>query len=154
VGAGARLTRLEHALIEEWVLSTALSSRVGELTAISRAGRAVASTLSLDDVLRLILESAQDLLGATEGSVMLLDEGRENLRIAAAVGLDDSVQPVIPIGEGVAGWVAEFRSRSSSGETLGTRASGASCPRIAGSGRRCPLRCTRGPSRSASSTSA
>jgi two-component system, OmpR family, sensor histidine kinase KdpD len=103
------LSRLEHALIEERVLSTALSSRVGEMTAISRAGRAVASTLSLGDVLRLILESAQELLGATEGSVMLLDEEKRNLHIAAAVGIDDAVRPVIPIGEGVAGWVAEFR---------------------------------------------
>jgi two-component system sensor histidine kinase KdpD len=103
------LTRLEHALIEERVLSTALSSRITELTAISRAGRAVASTLSLEDVLRLILESAQDLLGATEGSVMLMDEGKKNLRIAASVGLDESDRPLIPIGEGVAGWVAEFR---------------------------------------------
>ena len=104
-----RLSKLEHALIEERVLSTALSSRVGELTAISKAGRAVASTLSLEDVLRLILESAQELLGSTEGSVMLLDEEKKNLRIAASVGLDESVRPVIPIGEGVAGWVAEFR---------------------------------------------
>jgi two-component system, OmpR family, sensor histidine kinase KdpD len=103
------LSRLEHALIEERVLSTALSSRVRELTAISRAGRAVASTLSLGDVLHLILESARELLGATEGSVMLLDEERKNLHIAAAVGIDDAVRPVIPIGEGVAGWVAEFR---------------------------------------------
>ena len=104
-----RLSKLEHALIEERVLSTALSSRVRELTAISRAGRAVASTLSLEDVLRLILGSAQELLGASEGSVMLLDEERQNLRIAASVGLDDSVRPIIPLGEGVAGWVAEFR---------------------------------------------
>jgi two-component system sensor histidine kinase KdpD len=103
------LSRLEGALIDERVLSTALSSRVGELTAISRAGRAVASTLSLEDVLRLILESAQELLDATEGSVMLLDEEKKNLHIAAAVGIDDAVRPVIPIGEGVAGWVAEFR---------------------------------------------
>jgi signal transduction histidine kinase len=103
------LSRLEHALIEERVLSTALSSRIGELTAISRAGRAVASTLSLEDVLHLILESARELLGATEGSVMLLDEEKRNLRIGASVGLDESVQPLIPIGEGVAGWVAEFR---------------------------------------------
>src|ERR671925_1120205 len=104
------LARLEHALIEERVLSTALSSRVGELTAISRAGRAVASTLSLGDVLQLILRSAQDLLGATEGSVMLFDETKGSLRIAASVGLSaDAAKQTIPIGEGVAGWVAEFR---------------------------------------------
>jgi two-component system sensor histidine kinase KdpD len=104
------LARLERALIEEQVLSTALSNRVKELTAISRAGRAVASTLSLDDVLDLILGSAQELLGATEGSLMLFDEDKRTLRIAASVGLDPgSINRTIPMGESVAGWVAEFR---------------------------------------------
>jgi two-component system sensor histidine kinase KdpD len=104
------LERTERALIEERVLSTALSSRVSELTAISQAGRAVASTLSLEDVLQLILRSAQELLGATEGSVMLFDDGKTSLRIASAVGLSpDAARQTIPVGEGVAGWVAEFR---------------------------------------------
>lgn len=104
------LERIERALIEERVLSTALASRVTELTAISQAGRAVASTLSLGDVLQLILRSAQDLLGATEGSVMLFDDGKTTLRIAASVGLSpEAARESISVGEGVAGWVAEFR---------------------------------------------
>ena len=105
-----RLGHTEHALIEERVLSAALENRVRELNAILRAGRAVASTLSLDDVLDLILHSAKELLGATEGSVMLFDEDKEVLRVAAAVGLSEDVKKSeIPVGEGVAGWVAEFR---------------------------------------------
>jgi len=104
------LGRLERALIEERVLSSALENRVRELGAILRAGRAVASTLSLDDVLDLILHTARELLGATEGSVMLFDSEKKNLRIAASVGLgEDAATRTIPIGEGVAGWVAEFR---------------------------------------------
>lgn len=104
------LSKIERALIEERVLSTALESRVRELNMILRAGRAVASTLSLEDVLELILHSAKELLGATEGSVMLFDEQKETLRIAASVGLSrDATQREIAIGEGVAGWVAEFR---------------------------------------------
>jgi two-component system sensor histidine kinase KdpD len=104
------LERVERALIEERVLSTALSNRVAELTAISQAGRAVASTLSLEDVLQMILRSAQDLLGATEGSVMLFDDGKTTLRIGASVGLSpDAARQSISVGEGVAGWVAEFR---------------------------------------------
>jgi two-component system sensor histidine kinase KdpD len=104
------LERVERALIEERVLSTALSNRVAELTAISQAGRAVASTLSLEDVFQMILRSAQDLLGATEGSVMLFDDGKTTLRIAASVGLSpDAARQSISVGEGVAGWVAEFR---------------------------------------------
>jgi signal transduction histidine kinase len=104
------LDRVETALIDERVLSTALSSRVSELTAISRASRAVASTLSLEDVLEMILRSAQELLDATEGSVMLFDEDKTTLRIAASVGLSpEAARQTIPVGEGVAGWVAEFR---------------------------------------------
>ena len=105
-----QLTATESALIEERVLSTALESRVRELNAILRAGRAVASTLSLEDVLELILHSAKELLGATEGSVMLFDEEKRLLHIAASVGLSpDAAKKPIQIGEGVAGWVAEFR---------------------------------------------
>jgi two-component system sensor histidine kinase KdpD len=104
------LNRVERALIEERVLSAALEGRVRELTSILRAGRAVASTLSLEDVLHLILGSAQDLLGATEGSVMLFDDEKKALRIAASVGLtEEAATREIPVGEGVAGWVAEFR---------------------------------------------
>jgi signal transduction histidine kinase len=104
------VVRVERALIEERVLSVALANRLRELTAISRAGRAVASSLSPEDVLALILESAQELLGATEGSVMLMEEDKRTLRIAAAVGLtEEARRQVIPLGEGVAGWVAEFR---------------------------------------------
>lgn len=103
------LDRLERDLIEQRVLASALSQRLDDLSAISRAGRAVASVLSLEDVLSLILESAQDLLGATEGSVMLLDGDKRSLRIAASVGLGNQVTEVIPVGESVSGWVAEFR---------------------------------------------
>lgn len=105
------LSRIERELIEERVLSAALSNRLRELSALSQAGKAVASVLSLDDVLKVILESAQELLGATEGSIMLLDDEKTSLRVAASVGLPQDVArgTVIPLGEGVAGWVAEFR---------------------------------------------
>jgi two-component system sensor histidine kinase KdpD len=104
------LNRVERALIEERVLSAALEGRVRELTSILRAGRAVASTLSLEDVLHLILTSAQELLAATEGSVMLFDDEKQSLRVASSVGLSEEASVhEIKVGEGVAGWVAEFR---------------------------------------------
>jgi two-component system, OmpR family, sensor histidine kinase KdpD len=105
-----RLSRVEGELIEERILSAALSNRLRELSALSQAGKAVASVLSLDDVLKVVLEGAQELLGATEGSIMLLDEEKRSLRVAASVGLPrDARGAVIHLGEGVAGWVAEFR---------------------------------------------
>src|SRR5918996_2887210 len=105
-----RLARVEGELIEERILSAALSNRLRELSALSQAGKAVASVLSLDDVLKVVLEGAQELLGATEGSIMLLDEEKRSLRVAASVGLPlDARSAVVHLGEGVAGWVAEFR---------------------------------------------
>src|SRR5918996_1555917 len=81
-----RLSRVERELIEERILSAALSNRLRELSALSQAGKAVASVLSL------------------------LDEEKRSLRVAASVGLPrDARGAVIHLGEGVAGWVAEFR---------------------------------------------
>ena len=105
------LGRLERALVEERILSAALEHRVREMGAILRAGRAVASTLSLDDVLELILHTAQELLGPDRGLGHALRLGEatpphRRLRRARRAG---QAPRSIPIGEGVAGWVAEFR---------------------------------------------
>jgi two-component system sensor histidine kinase KdpD len=104
------LSRLERALIEERVLSAALSNRLHELSALSRAGRAAAAVLPLDDVLNAIVQSVQELLGATEVSIMLFDPEAEELHLAASVGLDVLAAKGSPgLGEGVAGWVLEHR---------------------------------------------
>jgi two-component system sensor histidine kinase KdpD len=104
------LSRMERALIEERVLSAALSNRVHELSALSRAGRKAAAVLPLDDVLNVIVQSVQELLGATEVSIMLLDPELNELRLAASVGLDPHVAEASRgVGEGVAGWVLEHR---------------------------------------------
>jgi two-component system, OmpR family, sensor histidine kinase KdpD len=104
------LSRLERALIEERVLSAALSNRLHELSAFSRAGRAAAAVLPLDDVLNAIVQSVQELLGATEVSIMLFDPESKELRLPASVGLDEEATKGSPgLGEGVAGWVLEHR---------------------------------------------
>jgi signal transduction histidine kinase len=103
------LYRIERALIEERVLSAALSNRLHELSALSRAGRA-AAVLPLDDVLNAIVQSVQELLGATEVSIMLFDAESEELRLAASIGLSEDAENVSTgKGEGVAGWVLERR---------------------------------------------
>ena len=101
----------ERALAAAQTRAVGLSNRLRELSALTQAGKAVSSVLSLDDVLQVVLESAQDLLGATEGSVMLFDDEKRYLRIAAAVGLDEAVErdTQVEIGESVAGWVAQVR---------------------------------------------
>ncbi len=105
------LRRLTTALMEERVRSAALSARLTDTASLLEVGKAVNSTLNLEDVLRLILSSALQLLEATEGSVMLLDESGENLEVVSYHGQRGHVvmNSRTRIGEGVAGRVAETR---------------------------------------------
>lgn len=105
------LRRLTTALVEERVRSAALSARLTDTASLLEVGKAVNSTLNLEDVLRMILSSALQLLEAGEGSVMLLDESGENLEVVSYHGLRGRVvmNKKTRIGEGVAGRVAETR---------------------------------------------
>ena len=81
------LRRVSGLLIDERLLTTALSSRLHEITTLLDAGRAVNSTLELDRVLSSILSGATDLLPATHGTVLLLEHGQ--LAVAAEAGNPD-----------------------------------------------------------------
>src|SRR5687768_44627 len=89
------LRRLSVLLIEERVLSAALSNRIAEISRLSEMGKAVNTTLELTDVLQLILASALELLGGDEGSIMLVDEEDKKLHVVAFEGteLDNQVEP-------------------------------------------------------------
>jgi signal transduction histidine kinase len=105
------LRRLTKLLVEERVLSAALSNRLVEISALSEVGKAINTTLDLKDVLHLILSSSLELLGGTEGSVMLLTEDRMHLEVVSYRG--PVIEPVVAgrtrVGEGIAGTVAERR---------------------------------------------
>lgn len=98
------LRRVSSLLMDERLLTTALTNRLHEITALLDAGRAVNSTLELDRVLASILSGATDLLPASSGSVMLL-EGDE-LVVAAAVGNAGALGRRAAVGDGIAGHVA------------------------------------------------
>ncbi|MDQ3963568.1 MAG: GAF domain-containing sensor histidine kinase [Actinomycetota bacterium] len=107
----ARLRRLSAMLVEERVLSAALSNRLSEISALSEVGKALNTTLDLTDVLNLILSSALELLGATEGSIMLLEEDKEHLQVVSYQGpqVEMVMQGRGEVGRGIAGTVAESR---------------------------------------------
>lgn len=73
-----------------------------------QASIAVNSVLGVEEALRVVLSSAKELLGAHEGSVMLLGDD-DLLRIVASEGIAPEIAAAsrIPIGEGVAGRVVE-----------------------------------------------
>ena len=106
------LRKLSALLVEERVLSAALSNRLAEISAFSEVGKAINTTLDLKDVLNMILSSSLELLGGTEGSVMLLNEERTHLEVVSYRG--PIMEPVVSgrkaVGEGIAGTVAERRT--------------------------------------------
>jgi hypothetical protein len=101
------LRRVSTLLMDERLLTTALTNRLHEISALLDAGRAVNSTLELDRVLDSILAGATDLLPASSGSVMLLDG--EELVVAAIVGNQAALGRRAAIGDGIAGHVARTR---------------------------------------------
>jgi putative nucleotidyltransferase with HDIG domain len=66
------------------------------------------SNLSLQEILQNLLSTAINLLEAHNGSLMLINEERNELQIVAAVGLSEEIikQAHIKLGEGIAGEVA------------------------------------------------
>ncbi|TAL22829.1 MAG: GGDEF domain-containing protein [Frankiales bacterium] len=101
------LRRVSSLLMDERLLTTALTNRLHEISALLDAGRAVNSTLELDRVLDSILSGATDLLPASSGSVMLLDG--DELVVAAAVGNAGALGRRAALGDGIAGHVARTR---------------------------------------------
>ena len=105
------LRKLTGLLIEERILSTALSNRISEISALSELVKSVNATLELEDVFRLILTSALELLGGNEGSIMLLNEDEQTLEVVSYQG--PPIEPLIRgktrLGQGIAGKVAESR---------------------------------------------
>ena len=98
-------------LIEDRVLSAALSNRLSEISALSEVGKAINTTLDLSDVLHLILSSALELLGGTEGSIMLLEEDGEHLQVVSYHGpkVETVMKGRAKVGTGIAGTVAQKR---------------------------------------------
>lgn len=99
-----RLRKLTKALVNERVVSAALTNQLRDVSLLAKAGRAVTSTLDLRRTLSVILDAAGELLGADEGSILLADD--DDLVVTAAVGrLRILVNERHPRSDGVAGYV-------------------------------------------------
>jgi len=102
------LQRLSRMLVDERVLTAALSNRLKEISALMTAGQAINSVLELGDVLDIILSSALDLLEGHDGSIMLLEDGAELVAVCVQ-GNEAARGARVPVGEGIAGRVAVTR---------------------------------------------
>jgi diguanylate cyclase (GGDEF)-like protein len=81
----------------------------GEVAVFQELGKALTSSLQLDQVLRTIMEKIDEFLRPDNWSLLLLDEATQELYFELAVGkVSQALKDVrIKMGQGIAGWVAQ-----------------------------------------------
>jgi diguanylate cyclase (GGDEF)-like protein len=86
-----------------------LEQKVEELSIFHQVGKALTSTLDLQEVLTLIMGKISELLRTSMWSLLLIDEKKQDLHFQIAIGRNPSeIKDVrIRIGEGLVGWVAQ-----------------------------------------------
>ncbi len=106
---GHELEDERHELKHEKGKAAEIEGLLSEISSLYRAISAVNTEEDDDKVAGAVLRAALKLVGGNRGSIMLLDNRREHLYIASALGLPEEIVSVTlqRVGEGVAGWVAE-----------------------------------------------
>jgi diguanylate cyclase (GGDEF)-like protein len=81
----------------------------GEIAVFQELGKALTSSLQLDQVLRTIMEKIDEFLRPDNWSLLLLDEAKQELYFELAVGTaSQALKDVrVKMGQGIAGWVAQ-----------------------------------------------
>jgi len=81
----------------------------GEVAVFQELGKALTSSLQLDQVLRTIMEKIDEFLRPDNWSLLLLDEEKQELYFELAVGkASQALKDVrVKMGQGIAGWVAQ-----------------------------------------------
>ena len=82
---------------------------VGEVAVFHELGKALTSSLQLDQVLRTIMEKIDEFLRPDTWSLLLVDEVKQELYFELAVGKGaQALKDIrIKVGQGIAGWVAQ-----------------------------------------------
>jgi diguanylate cyclase (GGDEF)-like protein len=80
----------------------------GEIAVFQELGKALTSSLQLDQVLRTIMEKIEEFLRPDNWSLLLLDEAKQELYFELAVGTASTALKDVRVkmGQGIAGWVA------------------------------------------------
>jgi diguanylate cyclase (GGDEF)-like protein len=84
------------------------SRQMDHLRVFHEVARALTQALELEDILGIIMEKMAQFFGPERWSMLMVDDASAELYYAIAVGEDaESLKGLrIPMGEGVAGWVA------------------------------------------------
>jgi HD-GYP domain-containing protein (c-di-GMP phosphodiesterase class II) len=93
-------------------LELKLIEKTDELTLLFEIGRELTSSLRLDEVLVTVVERVSDVLAIERCSILLLDEDRDELYIAAAKGLPEEIilNTRIKRRQKISGWIFENKA--------------------------------------------
>jgi len=88
-------------------VEAALHRQRERFDAVVAIGRAIGSTLDLDELLTLVIEHTSRLVRAERSTLFLIDEQREEIwsKVVQGEGLTEIR---LPLGSGIAGWVCKF----------------------------------------------
>jgi two-component system NtrC family sensor kinase len=113
-----RLEKERDQLVEQLMESNSqLQRRAQELNVLYGVGKSVSSSLDLEEVLQRVVEAAVYVVGAEEGSLMLLDEERGELYIRASKNLDTKARSMRKrVTDSLAGKVLQTKRAISVGE--------------------------------------
>lgn len=95
--------------LNEWVNKLKrIEERVERLALLSQLGQILNSTLDQKEVRRRAMEAATQLMKAEVGSLLLVDEQKQQLYFEVALGdQEEKIKTIyLNMGEGIAGWVA------------------------------------------------
>ncbi|NOZ57294.1 MAG: SpoIIE family protein phosphatase [Calditrichaeota bacterium] len=87
-----------------------LRKRAQNLSTLVEVSAIINSTLDLNEVVRLVMEKAQEVMNAEASSVLLLNPETNRLEVQSALGqVGDKVKETVSleVGQGIAGWVAQ-----------------------------------------------
>lgn len=85
-----------------------LERRLQEINALYRVGQSVSASLDIELVLQRVVEAAVHLTRAEEGSLMLLDENRQDLYIRASKNMDSEAASMrLRVQDSLAGQVIQ-----------------------------------------------
>ena len=89
--------------------SEEIEEKAKRLVLLSKLGRILNSTLDHQEVRRRAMEAATQLMKAEVGSLLLIDEEKQQLYFEVALGdKEETVKTItLGMGEGIAGWVAK-----------------------------------------------
>src|ERR1700716_1575920 len=105
----SRVRKVNHVEVATSTGDTSLAAR--ELSFLVRLAQAAAATPRPDALLDLIIRESTSAMGTDVCSLYLLTARGRELRLTATNGLNERMvgKVVMPVGEGITGWVAESR---------------------------------------------